>query len=377
MRNFDAGDLMPSGASAIQTMPLAPNCLAVSVSASKSRRDSAAPPGIAQADDRAPGIERSAKDGELAPRERGAHVGQLEAEAQVGLVEAVARDRLAVGQAREGRQIDLHHLRPHVAHRRLHRLEHVFLRAERHLDVELRELRLPVGTQIFVAHAARDLHVAAEARDHQNLLEHLRRLRQRVERAGVQAAGNEIVARAFGRRLDDHRRLDLEEASRVEEVAHRLDDLVAHAEIALHARAPQIEIAVLQPQIFVDGLVAVDGKGWHLRAVEDLERVGGDLDVAGRQPRILRSRGTPAHGAGDAQHVFVAQVLGFGKSRVLRIEDDLGHALAIAQVDEDQAAVVAAPIDPACELHGLAGIAGAQRSARDLVGHYPSLTPET
>ena len=79
----------------------------------------------------------------------------------------------------------------------------------------------------------------------------------------------------------------------------------------------------------------------------------------------------------DAQHVFVAQVLGLGKGSVLRIEDDLGDAFAIAQIDEDQAAVVAAPIDPACEFHRLAGIAGAQRSARDLVGHYPSLTPET
>jgi hypothetical protein len=44
------------------------------------------------------------------------------------------------------------------------------------------------------------------------------------------------------------------------------------------------------------------------------------------------------------------------------IEDDLGHAVAVAQVDEDQPAVIAPPVDPAIELDGLAGIARAQRA---------------
>ena len=54
---------------------------------------------------------------------------------------------------------------------------------ERHFQVELRELRLPVGPQVLVAEAAGDLHVAVVAGDHQDLLVELRRLRQRVERA--------------------------------------------------------------------------------------------------------------------------------------------------------------------------------------------------
>ena len=53
---------------------------------------------------------------------------------------------------------------------------------EGHLEVELRELGLAVGAQVLVAEAAGDLEVALEARDHQELLEQLRRLRQRVER---------------------------------------------------------------------------------------------------------------------------------------------------------------------------------------------------
>ena len=85
---------------------------------------------------------------------------------------------------------------------------------ERDLDVDLRELGLPIGAQILVAEAADDLEVAIDARDHQDLLEDLRRLRQREELARMHAARHEIVARALGRRLGQDRRLDLEEALR-------------------------------------------------------------------------------------------------------------------------------------------------------------------
>ena len=52
----------------------------------------------------------------------------------------------------------------HRAHHRLHALDHVVLVDERHLDVELGELRLAVGARVLVAEAARDLVVALEAR---------------------------------------------------------------------------------------------------------------------------------------------------------------------------------------------------------------------
>ena len=133
---------------------------------------------------------------------------------------------------------------PHVADAALHHRHHVVLADERHLDVDLGELRLAVGARILVAHAARDLHVATEPADHQDLLEDLRRLRQRVERPRDGCGWHEVVARAFGRRLDQHRRLDLDEVARVEVIAHRLHDAVAHGEIALHPRTAQIEIAV-------------------------------------------------------------------------------------------------------------------------------------
>ena len=83
---------------------------------------------------------------------------------------------------------------------------------ERHLQIDLREFGLAVGAQILVAEAAHDLEILLEAADHQQLLEDLRRLRQRVELAGIDAAGHQIVARALRRRARHERRLDLEES---------------------------------------------------------------------------------------------------------------------------------------------------------------------
>ena len=95
---------------------------------------------------------------------------------------------------------------------RLDRLEHVLLGDEAHLEVELVELAgRAVGARVLVAEARRDLEIAVEARDHQQLLELLRRLRQRVELAGMHARRHQEVARALGRRRGQDRRLELEE----------------------------------------------------------------------------------------------------------------------------------------------------------------------
>ena len=61
--------------------------------------------------------------------------------------------------------------------------EDVVLVDERHLDVDLRELGLAIEAQVLVAEALDDLEVAVEARHHEELLEELRALGERVELA--------------------------------------------------------------------------------------------------------------------------------------------------------------------------------------------------
>ena len=64
-----------------------------------------------------------------------------------------------------------------------------------------------------------------------------------------------------------------------------------------------------------------------------------------------RSRTRP----GDPQHELVAHLLGQGEGlRGVRVDDHLQQSLAVAQIDEDHPAVVAAAIHPAANGDGLA-----------------------
>ena len=139
------------------------------------------------------------------------------ATAQVRLVGAVSAHRVGIRHHRERlRQLDAQHLVEHGADHVFHHRADLGLVEERRLDVDLRELGLAVGAQVLVAEALDDLVVAVEARDHQQLLEELRRLRQREELARMHARRHQVVARAFRRALGQHRRLDVDEARCVE-----------------------------------------------------------------------------------------------------------------------------------------------------------------
>ena len=118
--------------------------------------------------------QRACEDLELACREHLAHVDELEPEADVGTVAAVALHGLVPRDARKRRLELVAGLVHDLAHDVFHHREHVFDADERHLDVDLRELRLAVGAQVLVAEAAGDLVVALHARDHEQLLEELR-----------------------------------------------------------------------------------------------------------------------------------------------------------------------------------------------------------
>ena len=149
-------------------------------------------------------------------------------------------------------------------HHPLHDGDDVVLGDEGHLEVELGELELAVGALVLVAEAAGDLVVALEAAHHEQLLEELRRLRQRVPRPRLQARGHEEVARALGRRAREDRRLELEEVELVERRAHRLRDRVAQHQRVAHALAAQVQPAVPQAQRLVDRALLVDREGRRL-----------------------------------------------------------------------------------------------------------------
>ena len=178
------------------------------------------------ADDAAAGRD-AGEQAEAGARERLRHVGDHQLVAQVRLVGPVFQHRFGEGDAAERRRIDLFAVRefPESAlHHRLHRSKDIVLRDEAHLDVELVEHQRPVSASGLVAEAGGDLEVAVEPRDHAELLELLRRLRQGVELAGVQAGGNQEVAGALGAADRQDRGLELIEAAFDHAAADAVDD---------------------------------------------------------------------------------------------------------------------------------------------------------
>jgi hypothetical protein len=80
------------------------------------------------------------------------------------------------------------------------------------------------------------------------------------------------------------------------------------------------------------------------------DAVGNDFHLAGTQMRIFRAGRPRPHTALDAQDEFGAHRFGYGERFFFRgIEHGLHHALAVAQVDENHAAVVAPAVGPAAQ----------------------------
>ena len=147
-----------------------------------------------------------------------------------------------------------------------------------------------------------------------------------------------------------------------------LDHAVPQQQRPLHLRPAQVEVAVLQPQVFARQFLAVG-----------VRRNGGVRLLLSSLKSVTRSSISPvasfgfAMPAGRSATLPVTWITYSARSvllsfddrgrRVGRIEDDLRHAVAVAQVDEQAAAVVAVAVDPAAERDRLADVFGAQFAA--------------
>ena len=278
------------------------------------------------------------------------HLLHLDRVAQVRLVGAVVAHRLAIGNAREllRHRLAVGESFEHAADHRLHRREDVVLRDEAHLDVELVEFAgQPVGARILVAEAGRDLEIAVEARHHDELLELLRRLRQRVELSRMQPRRHQEVARALRRGGGQDRRLELVEAGRAHQLAHLRHDRHAAHDVLVQQLAAQIEEAVFEPRVLRIVGLAEDRQRQLRRFRQHLDLPRENLDLAGRQVRVDGLGRAVAHGAVDADAPFGAHALGRREGRRIRVGDDLREAVMVAQVDEEQPAMVAHAVHPA------------------------------
>ena len=171
---------------------------------------------------------------------------ELHTETKVGLVDTEAVHGIAPCHLLDGRWTLARDGFGRSHHSQADGCEDVVLADKAHLGVELHELVLAIGAQVFVAKATSDLVVAIHTSHHQQLLEQLWALRQRVERAWLFAARHQELAGALGSRRHQHWSLYFDEALRFHRAADGRVHLGAYAEVLLHALAADVEVAELQ-----------------------------------------------------------------------------------------------------------------------------------
>ena len=129
----------------------------------------------------------------------------------------------------------------HAMQHRLDSTEHVILRGEAHFEIELVEFAgAAVGAGVFIAEAGCNLEITIEARHHDELLELLRGLRQRVELSGMHPRGNQEISRAFRAGRGEDGGLELGETLVDHPPTDGGDHLRAQRDVLVNALAAQI-----------------------------------------------------------------------------------------------------------------------------------------
>src|SRR5690554_1950442 len=278
------------------------------------------------------------------------HVLQLQRNTQIRLVAAVTLHSLGIRHAREFRQL-------HIQHVFEQRTDHVFVERhqglfinERGLDVDLGKLRLTVCPQVFVTETLGDLVVAVNARYHQHLLEQLRRLGQREEGTFVGTAGHQIITGAFGGGTGQDRCFHIHETAAIQEVADVTGYPGTETQTVDHFRAAQIDEAIAQTNVLTHIHVLVQRERRRGGGVQDNDFLTQQLYLTGRHIVVFGASRSTTHAAGDFNNKLTANLLRQGKAlRGVRIDNHLGHAIPISQIQEDNPTVVPAAVYPSTE----------------------------
>ena len=123
-----------------------------------------------------------------------------------------------------------------------------------------------------------------------------------------------------------------------------------------------------EPQVLGRLDPVFDREGRGVRPVQDHEGRRAHLDRAGGEVRVHGVGVTGDDAPRDVHDELAPELLGEGEKGGVgeepRVEDGLGEARAVAEVDEDELAVVAAAVDPTHEAHGLSDVLGPEGPGR-------------
>ncbi len=125
--------------------------------------------------------------------------------------------------------------------------------------------------------------------------------------------------------------------------------------------AAEVEEAVLEAHVLrLVGLLVGDVEGRHLRGGLHDELVRLDLDLARRQVGVDRVGRAELHLARHRDDALEVRLLDEGEEAARGVDDDLRQAVVVAEIHEEDAAMVAKAEHPAGKSDGLARVAGAE-----------------
>ncbi len=291
------------------------------------------------------------------------HILHLDRVAQVRLIRPIPFQTVAIGDLRPI-GIGLfprRELLENPLDHRLHRGKHIFLLDKRHLDIKLIEIGgRTVRPRVFITKTGRDLEITVKPRHHDQLLELLRRLRQRIEFPRMQPRRHQKIPRPLRAARGNDRRLKLVEPLFPHPVAHRAHHVGAQHHVAMQFLTPQIQKPIGQPGFL--GIIHI-AKHRHRQLIRGPEhRHAGciNLNLARRQLGIGQ-RGFPRLDPPlDGNHPLRPQPLNPGKSRRVAVRQHLRNSVMIAQIKEQHPTMIAHPMHPSGKTHRLAHIGAAK-----------------
>ncbi len=135
---------------------------------------------------------------------------------------------------------------------------------------------------------------------------------------------------------------------------------MAQHQVVLDGGPPQIEVTVLEAEVFGRFSIFVEHERGRFGRVENAQLTDLDFDLSGFHFRVDRPFGAGRYLSLDGDNVLAADAVGFavGFRVPIRIEGQLDDSLAVTQVDENQAAVVATALNPAHKANVFAYIFG-------------------
>lgn len=177
--------------------------------------------------------------------------------------------------------------------------------------------------------------------------------------------GYEIVAGPFGRAASEDGRFHVDEVVLVEIVAHDLHHAVPQQQCLLYLRPAQVDVSMFEADLLGWQRVRARLERRRLARIENLDRLHAEFNVARFELGVSHALGPHAHGAGHAGDKLGSQSAGDFEVIFASLgpKHDLGATISVAEVDEEDSAMVAPRIDPTGQGDGLSDVFFSQFTA--------------